>query len=463
MANKNTYTILVIDDQYNTRKPTYEGLFRTKYDECEDYSFDMIPIQKVAEFNRFLSDHKHIDAIFLDAVLDGSWKNNYSSSGVLQRIEKMFPKRRTPPLFMVSKNWVEDFTLLGEISTNISSLERFDHPSAFFDYSHLHDIVEKANEYFKEEDADLKQTHIIDLVNLRQLIIKEILKKNAKECVDALILTAVTDEKTKIYEMFGLSDDNDQQLADDGLPYQIAFVDGLRIAFVTQAKMGLTEAARATESIINAFDPKLLILCGICAGDINTIHLGSIVIPQVIYDYSTGKVTKKIIEAPLEEITNMDAKDSTEFLLRDEPVKANSSMTAFFQFVENPTNISYIIEEIEKNYNSDIIPENDRKKSIVTYPMASGPFIVNSKEVFSLIQNTIPNYKNCAIDMEAYAFARVAEIHNKPWIVVKTVQDYANGNKTNDEKLARGYASYSSAKLIRMCISRMMNCIKDKS
>lgn len=444
--SKKEFTILVIDDQYEQRKETYEGLFLTDYESNDDYAFKILSVQEVSEFNRLLGNWKHIDAIFLDAILDGSWNNDYTYYTVLQCIEKKYPKRRTPPVFMLSKSWKEQFYLLGDVSSRISEMEKTDHPAAFYDFKHLHDVVEKANEYFEEEDEKVKKNYPLDLINLRSTIRNEIVKKNAEESVDAIIVSAVTDEKTKLYEMFQLNDDNDRHLEEDGMTYQIAQIDGRRIAFVTQTKMGLTEAARAAESAINAFDPKLLIMGGICAGDQNSIGLGSVVIPQVLYDYSTGKVIKE------------KENKETEFLIRDEPVTSNSKMATFFQFVDNPINADKIINEIEKAYCYGTIPEEDKKKKIVVYPMASGPVIVNSEEYFKKILERIPNYKNCAIDMEAYAFARVAEIHNKPWIVVKTVQDYANGKKSYDEKIARGYASFSSAKIIRMCINKMIEC-----
>ena len=61
--------------------------------------------------------------------------------------------------------------------------------------------------------------------------------------------------------------------------------------------------------------------------------------------------------------------------------------------------------------------------------MGSGPWVVDTPQIFEDIRSHIVG--NCiALDMEAYAVAMAAGQMNVPWIIAKSVQDYANGEKS---------------------------------
>lgn len=443
--NMNVYSILLVDDEYYDRKNTYLSFFEKEF--CKsDYSYKVIPIQTVAEFNNFCSEKKHVDAIFLDAKLDGSWRDNYTCFGVLQKIEEMFTKRQTPPVFMVSKNWRENEDLLMNVSMNLSSLKKFEHPSAFYDFCNLESIVGDAVkiEMYRDEDSDRASLFLQALLYHREFIKNEIEKHQAMEKADAVIISAVTDEKAMIYRVFELDDKNDKT-SEMGFVYQNSVIHGFRITFVTQTRMGLSDAARIAECAIESFEPSVVIMGGICAGAKEKIGLGSIVIPRQIYDYSSGKITTEGGEP--------------KFLSRLESVPESSRMTQYYQQVENENNSKSDISSIYQSFYG-LSQRDVPQMRIVTYPMASGPWVLDSDRVFNAIKNIIPHDKFCSIDMEAYAFASVANSHNLPWIVIKTVQDYANGEKSSDEEIARGYSTFSSAKLISMHLKDIINIAK---
>jgi nucleoside phosphorylase len=57
-----------------------------------------------------------------------------------------------------------------------------------------------------------------------------------------------------------------------------------------------------------------------------------------------------------------------------------------------------------------------------------------------------------ALDMEAYALGAAADTMNTKWLVIKTVQDFADGNKSATEGDIRPFAAYSSAKLLQILL-----------
>lgn len=439
----NEYTILIIDDEYDERSNTYECFFKKKYRD-KDATFSIRPIQTVHEFEELCREWGDIDAIFLDADLGKKWKDNYTCLSLLQKIERFYTKKHTPPLFMVSKVWKDPSEdLLMQVSIQLSKLEKFANPSAYYDFSAIMSIVEDANAWVNNFATMPSPTKLQTLVSHRNFILDEINKHQAMENVDAVIVLAVTDEKEKMYKALNLSDNNDKTLVEDGLVYQKTIFEGKRIALVTQRCMGLSEAARTTESAIITFEPSVVIMGGICAGNKEKVSIGSLVIPRQIFEYSSGKISDDDNNNPI-------------FKRRLGSADESPNMTALYQFVENAANARDIITLIKNKYNGPI-PEEDVEKKIVTYPLASGPWVIDSEQVFNMIKNQIPHDKFCAIDMEAYAFASVANIHKKPWLVVKTVQDYANGNKSSDEEVSRNYASFSSAEFIKICLKQIID------
>ncbi len=436
------YTVLIIDDEYEQRRSTYERFFAQKYTEA-DTVFIIISVEDKSQFNNLCKNWQHVDAIFLDAKLDDAWNIHDAYFYVLQQIEKLYTKKRTPPVFMVSKNWKDQKdNLLTEVSEKLSKLKKFGPPSAYYDFSVLEGIVDDANVFLNNYSNDNLKLRLLSLSNHRQLVIDEIEKHQAMEKVDAVIILAVADEKNMTYKVFNLNDENDKELTGNGLVYQKSTINDYKIAFVTQNCMGLSEAARVAESAILTFEPKVLIMGGVCAGDKERVSMGTIVIPRHIYEYSSGKI-----------ITGKDGQP--EFSQRLINVSASKKMSRFYQYVESDTNIRNIIAGIQNAF-IGTVPKQVEKATIVTYPLASGPWVIDSEKVFTVIKNKIPHDKFCSIDMEAFAFASVAQIHDLPWLVVKTVQDYANGKKRTNEKQSRQYATFSSAQFIKSHLAKII-------
>ena len=69
--------------------------------------------------------------------------------------------------------------------------------------------------------------------------------------------------------------------------------------------------------------------------------------------------------------------------------------------------------------------------------IASGTAVIDDKQTMEAaiaVQDSL-----YAIDMESYGFALAANALSTKWIIIKAVQDFANGEKEHDETEARAF------------------------
>ena len=61
------------------------------------------------------------------------------------------------------------------------------------------------------------------------------------------------------------------------------------IAIFRQNNMGLVSASMTATFALNKFNPKLLLMCGVCAGVKDKANLGDLIIFSPVFDYGSGK------------------------------------------------------------------------------------------------------------------------------------------------------------------------------
>ena len=209
----------------------------------------------------------------------------------------------------------------------------------------------------------------------------------------------------------------------------------MHIVVVSQNYMGMTEASRTATAAILAFHPKIMMMVGICAGKKNATNLGDLIIADKAFDYSTGK----LYETGLEH--------------RPPHRPINDALASF---VNNAwiNQSDLIFAKINEKFSGD--PLSGCKIRFTS--MGSGPWVVDTEKVFEDIRDHVVG--NCiSLDMEAYAVALAADQLKTPWVIVKSVQDYADGNKSLTEKASRAYAAFSSAYLLCEYLPKMIEYI----
>lgn len=250
--------------------------------------------------------------------------------------------------------------------------------------------------------------------------------------IDVVIIVAVADEKKGVYSAFNLDPSVSASKKFDMLDeYRFDYIqfkeNDLNIALLIQPSMGMTQAASMTTRVVLALHPKLVAMVGVCAGCQDSVHLGDIIIASDVYDYTAGK---HYIDR---------------FGPRPQGCSIDNAFAGYINgfVIDNQTLIGQIL---------DGKPDapTDHKVAIHFKPIASGTAIVNDPEIVDELKARQDNL--AGIDMEAYALAVSCNILRTRWIVIKGVQDHADGDKEKVEKGYRGFAAYSSAKLLQLML-----------
>lgn len=435
------FHIMIIDDEYSLRQKMYEGFFVKEYQGL-DISFTIDSIEYTSDILFKLSKYREIDAFFIDARLENDQKGwgdkgdcqNFNT--ILSQIEKTYSDLSAPPIFVLSKFWQEEGKLLTTINRAFSVFHNPLNASRYYNQEEIETAVRNAT--ILDENAS---PNISTLREERTYIANEILKNramryNSTSPVDVVLQVAVPDEKTRAYKVLELSEEDDEYLKEYGLTYQETTIGNHHIVVVPQSVMGMTDAARTATAAILAFKPRLIVMTGICAGNKDKTKLGELVVASQTFDYAAGKLQPDY------------------WAHRPNPFKIDASLDAFV----NTTwvnNSKHIYADIDDAFNGDAL--NPQKIHFTA--MASGPWVVDNSSVFSEITKTIAS--DCyTLDMEAYGVATAANTLRVPWLIIKSVQDYADGKKNATETKSRAYAAFSSTFLLKKYLDKIMKFLK---
>lgn len=178
-------------------------------------------------------------------------------------------------------------------------------------------------------------------------------------------------------------------------------------------RMGMAAAAVLATKIVQQFRPRLLMMVGVCAGRIEKVNIGDIIVADPTWDWGSGKIKS----------------------VGDQP----SFEPAPHQLDLNPD-----VAEICKEIAGDQVRLNQfRAQAVGTAPpfelrahvgaMVSGAAVVAHKPTFDEL---LEQHRNLlGLDMEAYAVAAAALGAGKPRplaLIVKGVCDHADKDKHGD-------------------------------
>ncbi|MCR5134675.1 MAG: hypothetical protein K6B12_03475 [Clostridiales bacterium] len=240
----------------------------------------------------------------------------------------------------------------------------------------------------------------------------------------AAIITAVPIEENSVRNLF----DGWEQVDVPGDPqiYETAAYEaggGERLVVTAkQPYMGMTAASMLAAKMIYTFRPKYLIMCGIAAGigEESAQLYGDVLVPDMIWDYSTGKFVGK-----------------------------NESEIAFGSIGFQPRPISVRIDPEMLAIVMETLGREDNEFHIHVGPMACGTTVVANREIVDKrIHALFPH--TVGLDMESYSIYYAAEHCAGPRpraLVVKSICDYADSEKSDQyQKFAAftssGYVKY---------------------
>ena len=247
----------------------------------------------------------------------------------------------------------------------------------------------------------------------------------------ALITVTETEEAGLRYmydEWEELSLDGDEQKY-----YETSFErDGkrLKVVMARQSEMGMIAAGVLTMKMIAAFRPKYVIMVGIAAGiayknAVDQLY-GDVVVPDVVWDYSSGK----FVSAQRADVTF----GGVGFIPRPHYINTDETM----------------LEAVARAMES-----SENECHIHIGPMACGTSVVANSEVVE--KQVHSQYNNtAALDMESYAvmYAVKAAPAPKPkGLVIKSVCDYANEEKSDQYQK---FAAFTSAQFTKLLYEKFL-------
>ena len=240
------------------------------------------------------------------------------------------------------------------------------------------------------------------------------------------IIVATGTEESAVKNMYTWSpvvfDDDEQRY------YTASFVkNGVtnNVVYARQSEMGMTVAVTLTMKLIEHFRPRYVIMAGIAAGiaiseETEQIY-GDVLVADTIWNYTSGKFVSP---------------DRTEIRFGN------------VGFIPRPAVVKVDGKTLEYVKQAAASPENQCRVHFGV--LATGSAVVTNREIVnkqihSMFKETI------GLDMEAYGVVYAAQNATAPRpipLVIKSVCDYANNEKSDQYQKFAAYTSCEFSKLL---------------
>lgn len=252
--------------------------------------------------------------------------------------------------------------------------------------------------------------------------------------VDCVILCALPEERNMLLNANHVSQNQRIPCFDFveefGFSFQTFTLDEFTFAIIALPKVGMVPSACVASRALVALRPRIICMSGICAGRLGKTSLGSIVIATSTYDYTVGKYDSNGTFLPRPHQVTIDNLLS-DYLVNSFDENAEWAKVQSEWRAHEPSSASY--------------PDGRIVRGII----GCGNSVIDNITVIesaSRIQDEL-----VAIDMESFGVAYAANTSNTPWLIVKSVQDLADGNKQSTEQSYRNFAAFSSGLVLVDC------------
>lgn len=198
----------------------------------------------------------------------------------------------------------------------------------------------------------------------------------------------------------------------------------LSVVAASARRKGMPSSAALASKMVARFQPKFVVMLGICAGVKDKTNYGDVIVADPSWDWGSGKHSEK-------------ADGTRVFMAAPYPHPLDTHISQLAMELGSDEKVA---REIQFGWNGDL-PEG--KLTIRVGPMASGAAVLATSDAMQPI--TAQNREVLGVEMEAYAVMASADFACKPSpipVAIKSVCDYADAEK-ND--LWQTYAAYTSA------------------
>lgn len=245
-----------------------------------------------------------------------------------------------------------------------------------------------------------------------------VLEAQSAELMDFIIFCALRKERSPYTGMEKLAGSAKSK---ENLTRLDVTIAGRRGTIIEMPRMGLVDAAITAGQCIEKFKPKIVAMSGICAGFEDRAELGQLLVPELAYEYQSGKWTAEGFSGEPYQV----------------PISEKMRVLAR-ELIED----SELLSRLEQNLKL-ARPSAMSQPKLATF--TSGSAVIASNDYMEQVANL--HRRVSGLDMEVYAIHRAAHIAPcKPDVIcAKTVVDLAGGDK--DDAL-QPYGCFISARFI---------------
>lgn len=272
-----------------------------------------------------------------------------------------------------------------------------------------------------------------------------------KKEADVVILTAVEREYDAVKRWDIWNDGDDVR----NFQYQQAILrnrenDDLKVVLLKQQEMGMVCATDLAGRAIRIFNPRLVIMCGICAGRHDgDLELGDIVVARSAWDYGSGSYSeiKQGRKAP-----KLDFSPAPSYINLN--LKEESDLKKIEKYL--PSIKENLREEATQNEEKEMfgiaLDMINHKTKLSIGSMATGAAVIKSS-YFTEKYIKAQNRKYSGIDMETYGVYYAAkQAQTKPdFFAIKSIVDKANSGKDDS---VQDYCARLSADFVKCYLEK---------
>jgi nucleoside phosphorylase len=196
-------------------------------------------------------------------------------------------------------------------------------------------------------------------------------------------------------------------------------------------RMGMVSTALLCANVISLLRPKMIAMCGICAGVRQKADIGDVLFADPAWDFQSGK--------------HVVDKDGSRFSIAPHQLPAPPLIRRHLEQLRSDT---AAMAQIAGAFPG----EAPRNPKIQIGPVASGSAVLADGQVIEEVKEQ--HRELLGVEMEIYGLYAAAAIASKPQpmaFAVKSVCDFADPDKAND---AQRYAAYTSAQVLRLLMER---------
>lgn len=210
-------------------------------------------------------------------------------------------------------------------------------------------------------------------------------------------------------------------------------VDGRKITVCATSapRMGMVSTALRSAAVITLLRPRLLVMCGICAGVRGKANIGDVILADPAWDFQSGKRVRD--------------KDNAQFSISPHQLYPTTSVRTHVEQIRGDK------EELRKIVDRFNDPPSDMLRVIIG-PLASGSAVLADGEVVNEIR--AQHRDLIGVEMEVYGMYAAAYGASKPQplpFALKAVCDFADPGKNDNYQR---YASYTSASVLRLLMEK---------